>query len=83
MPSSSPYRLPGMELIDHTFDLPLDYSRPDDRRIRVFVREVRDLDPESRQKPFLLFCREAPVFGPRYRSRRRGGSSAPCSTTAC
>ena len=44
-----------MELIDHHFDLPLNYNRPDDRTINVFVREVRDLDPKSRDKPFLLF----------------------------
>lgn len=62
MPSSSPYRIPGMELIDHTFDLPLDHSRPNDRRISVFAREVRDLDPKSREKPFLLFLQGGPGF---------------------
>lgn len=62
MNSPSPYRLPGMELIDHNFDLPLDYDRPDDRRIDVFVREVRDLDPKSREKPFLLFLQGGPGF---------------------
>ncbi|MCL4108133.1 UNVERIFIED_CONTAM: hypothetical protein GTU68_055833 [Idotea baltica] len=62
MKSSSPYRLPGMELIDHTFDLPLDHSEPEKRRIQVFVREVRDLDPKSADKPFLLFLQGGPGF---------------------
>ncbi|MEZ5323997.1 MAG: alpha/beta fold hydrolase [Verrucomicrobiales bacterium] len=62
MKSSDPYRLPGMELIDHHFDLPLDYNRPDDRKIHVFVREVRDLDPKSKDKPFLLFLQGGPGF---------------------
>jgi pimeloyl-ACP methyl ester carboxylesterase len=51
-----------MELIDHHFDLPLDYRRPDDRKINVFVREVRDLDPDSSDKPLLLFLQGGPGF---------------------
>ncbi len=62
MKSSLPYRLPGLELIDHQFDLPLDYQHPDDRKITAFVREVRDLDPKSGDKPFLLFLQGGPGF---------------------
>jgi pimeloyl-ACP methyl ester carboxylesterase len=62
MKSSQPYRIPGMELIDHYFDLPLDYTRPNDRKIQVFVREVRDLGPMSKNKPFLLFLQGGPGF---------------------
>ncbi|MEK6236816.1 MAG: alpha/beta hydrolase, partial [Planctomycetales bacterium] len=62
MKSSSPYRLPGMELIDHHFDLPLNHDRPDDRKINIFAREVRDLDPRSATKPFLLFLQGGPGF---------------------
>ena len=62
MNSSSSYRLPGMVLIDHTFKLPLDYDHPDGRKIDVFVREVRDLDPSSGEKPFLLFLQGGPGF---------------------
>jgi pimeloyl-ACP methyl ester carboxylesterase len=51
-----------MELIDHHFALPLDYSRPDDRSINVFVREVRDLDGQSKNKPLLLFLQGGPGF---------------------
>lgn len=62
MNSSTPYKIPGMELIDHRFDLPLDYTRPDDRKIGVFVREVRGLDPKSKDKPLLLFLQGGPGF---------------------
>ena len=62
MISSDPYRIPGLELIDHRFDLPLDHARPDGRKIHVFVREVRDLDPESKDKPFVLFLQGGPGF---------------------
>ena len=62
MESTSPYRIPGMELIDHSFTLPLDYNEPDARKIKVFVREVRDLDPKSEEKPLLLFLQGGPGF---------------------
>lgn len=62
MNSSEPYRIPGLELIDHTFKAPLDYSSPGGREIDLFVREVRDLDPESKEKPFLVFLQGGPGF---------------------
>ncbi len=62
MSSSDPYRIPGLELIDHHFDLPLDHARRDGRKIHVFVREVRDLDPGSKDKPFVLFLQGGPGF---------------------
>jgi pimeloyl-ACP methyl ester carboxylesterase len=62
MQSSDPYRIPGLELIDHNFDLPLNYDQPTGRKINVFVREVRDLDPKSKDKPFLLFLQGGPGF---------------------
>jgi pimeloyl-ACP methyl ester carboxylesterase len=51
-----------MELIDHHFDVPLDYRQPDERRITVFAREVRDLDSDSSDKPFLVFLQGGPGF---------------------
>ena len=62
MISSSPYKLPGMELIDHSLEVPLDHSKPDGRQIKIFVREVRDLDPQSAEKPFLVFLQGGPGF---------------------
>ena len=62
MNSSDPYRIPGLELIDHAFEAPLDYRDPRGRQIDLFVREVRDLDPKSLEKPFLVFLQGGPGF---------------------
>ena len=51
-----------MELVDHTIDVPLDHSEPSGRQISIFAREVRDLDPASKEKPWLLFLQGGPGF---------------------
>jgi pimeloyl-ACP methyl ester carboxylesterase len=60
--SSEPYRIPGMELIEHTLSVPLDYRQPDGRKIAVFAREVRDLKTDSADKPLLVFLQGGPGF---------------------
>lgn len=62
MISSTPYRIPGLELIDHTFRVPLDHREPEGRTLDVFVREVRDLNAASKDKPYLLFLQGGPGF---------------------
>lgn len=62
MKSSNPYRIPGLELINHTFEVPLDHGDPGGRKIEVFVREVCDLDAKSKEKPFLIFLQGGPGF---------------------
>lgn len=62
MNSSAPYRIPGLELVEHTLSVPLDYSQPDGRQITVFAREVRNLKPDSADKPFLVFLQGGPGF---------------------
>ncbi len=62
MDSSEPYQVPGMELVDHCFAVPLDHSDPEGRQIQVFAREVRDLDPQSTHKPWLIFLQGGPGF---------------------
>lgn len=62
MNSSEPYQVPGMELVDHSFDVPLDHSDPKGRQIKIFAREVRDLDPQSTHKPWLIFLQGGPGF---------------------
>jgi hypothetical protein len=71
MKSSKPYRIPGLELIDHTFEVPLDHSEPEGRKLEVFVREVCDLDPKSKEKPFLVFLQGGPGFRWRWKAMRR------------
>ena len=62
MSCSESYRIPGLELIDHRFLAPLNYEDADGRQIDLFVREVRDLDPKSAEKPFLVFLQGGPGF---------------------
>jgi hypothetical protein len=42
------HRLPGIVLIDHEFDVPLDYTRSDGDKIRIFGREVVACDKEKK-----------------------------------
>jgi pimeloyl-ACP methyl ester carboxylesterase len=47
-----------VNLVDHTFDVPLDHDRPDGERITVYAREVT-ADPAL---PWLLFLNGGPGF---------------------
>ncbi len=55
---STTLHVPGLVLIEHELDVPLDHARPDDERITVFAREVAD--PEGRDRPFLVFLQGGP-----------------------
>jgi pimeloyl-ACP methyl ester carboxylesterase len=57
--------LPGFVLVDHEFNVPLDYARPDRETISVFAREVVAADKEKNDLPWLVFFQGGP------------GSSAP------
>jgi pimeloyl-ACP methyl ester carboxylesterase len=59
------HRLPGLVLVDHEFNVPLDYARPDGETISVFGREVIASDKEKKDLPWLVFFQGGP------------GSSAP------
>ncbi len=52
--------LPGVVVIEHTFEVPLDHERPDGERITVFARELAD--PEGRDRPFLVYLQGGPGF---------------------
>ncbi len=51
-------RTPGLVLIEHEFQLPLDHSAPAGETITVFAREVAE--PEGRDRPFLVFFQGGP-----------------------
>ncbi|MGC0418708.1 alpha/beta fold hydrolase [Embleya sp. AB8] len=53
-------RIPGMALTDHTFVVPLDYSRPDGPTIEVFAREVVDPTARDQDRPWLCFLQGGP-----------------------
>ena len=57
------HRLPGMVLIDHEFNVPLDHARPDGETISVFGREVVATDKEKHDLPWLVFFQGGPGFG--------------------
>jgi pimeloyl-ACP methyl ester carboxylesterase len=52
--------IPGLVLIDHELEVPLDHSDPGGEKITVFAREVAE--PEGRDKPFLVFFQGGPGF---------------------
>jgi pimeloyl-ACP methyl ester carboxylesterase len=54
------YRVPGLVLTEHEFEVPLDHSRTEGSTITVFVREVAD--PDGLDRPFLVFLQGGPGF---------------------
>jgi pimeloyl-ACP methyl ester carboxylesterase len=52
------YSVPGLVMIDHELQVPLDHTDPDGDQITVFAREVAE--PEGRDKPFLVFFQGGP-----------------------
>ena len=56
-------RLPGLVITEHIFDLPLDYSKPDGQKIKVFGREVVSPSRENEDLPWLVYLQGGPGFG--------------------
>jgi pimeloyl-ACP methyl ester carboxylesterase len=54
------HRLPGLVLVDHEFNVPLDYARPHGETISVFAREVVASDKEKNDLPWLVFFQGGP-----------------------
>ncbi|KZP02171.1 hypothetical protein FIBSPDRAFT_114218 [Athelia psychrophila] len=57
----------GIKVIERFFDLPLDYAKPDGRKIRVFARNLVPTEkaktPEEEAKlPYLLYLQGGPGF---------------------
>ncbi len=51
--------LPGVRLVDHRLDVPLDQADPAGERITVYAREVRSPDDDA-GRPWLLFLQGGP-----------------------
>ena len=49
---------PGLVLVEHEFDVPLDHAAPDGETITVFAREVAD--PGGRDRPLLVYLQGGP-----------------------
>ncbi len=55
-----PFAAPGLLLVEHSFEVPLDHRDQDGPGITVFAREVAD--PDGRDRPFLVFLQGGPGF---------------------
>ncbi|MDM9624819.1 alpha/beta fold hydrolase [Rhizobium sp. S152] len=54
------YTIPGMHMRDHVVDVPLDWSKPDGRTIKIFAREVCDPVRRRESLPMLAFLQGGP-----------------------
>ncbi|MEO6958352.1 MAG: alpha/beta fold hydrolase [Antricoccus sp.] len=52
--------VPGLVMIDHTIDVPLDWSRPEGATISIYAREVRGTENADHELPWLLFLQGGP-----------------------
>ena len=63
---SSISRLPGLYLVDHHFDVPLDYQEPskgEKGEIKIFAREAISIDNVNRSNmPWLIFFQGGPGY---------------------
>jgi pimeloyl-ACP methyl ester carboxylesterase len=51
---------PGLVLVEHELEVPLDHARPEGERITVFAREVAA--PDGRDRPFLVYLQGGPGY---------------------
>ncbi len=59
----SSFKLPGMLVKDHRFELPLDYAKPKDQQLSIFAREVVSIDKVDQTLPWLVFFQGGPGSG--------------------
>lgn len=53
--------IPGLTLLGHNFDVPLDYEKPNGKSIKIFAREVRSTENANKDDmPFLIFLQGGP-----------------------
>lgn len=69
---ASPYRLPGLLLTDHEFQIPLDHAVPEGEQITIFGREIVAAGKEEGNLPWLVFFQGGPGFGSPRPTRKDG-----------
>jgi pimeloyl-ACP methyl ester carboxylesterase len=67
------HRLPGLVLVEHELEVPLDHDRPDGERITIFAREVAPAARARERLPYLVFLQG----GPGSRAPRPESAQAP------
>jgi pimeloyl-ACP methyl ester carboxylesterase len=63
--------LPGLDVVEHTFEVPLDHDDPAGPTISVFARELAD--PCGHDRPFLVYLQGGPGFEAPRPTRLPGG----------
>ncbi|MEM7154832.1 MAG: alpha/beta fold hydrolase [Myxococcota bacterium] len=58
-----PHRLPGLDVREHVFEVPVDYQQPKGETLRVFAREVVDPRRADERLPWMVFLQGGPGFG--------------------
>jgi len=66
------HRIPGLLLVDHEFEVPLDPREPAGEKIRVFARELAATDRLDAHLPWLLFLQGGPGFASPRPTERSG-----------
>lgn len=56
------FKLPGLRVTDHRFQLPLDHAAPGGESIEVFAREFVAAGPGAETRPWLVFLQGGPGF---------------------
>jgi len=59
----SNFKLPGMLVKDHRFELPLDYANQQSQALSIFAREVVSIDKVDQKLPWLIFFQGGPGSG--------------------
>lgn len=57
------YTIPGLNVVEHGFELPLDHADPQGETIQVYARELGALERGREQLPWLVFLQGGPGFG--------------------
>jgi pimeloyl-ACP methyl ester carboxylesterase len=57
------YQLPGLQAINHSFEVPLDYATPEKGTLQLFARELIAADKREQNLPYLLYFQGGPGFG--------------------
>jgi pimeloyl-ACP methyl ester carboxylesterase len=52
------FRIPGLVVVEHEFEVPLDHGQPGGETITVFARELSD--PDGRDRPFCVYLQGGP-----------------------
>ena len=56
------YSYSGMKIIEHNFNVPIDYFKSNSKTINIFAREISDNQNNYKDLPFLLFLQGGPGY---------------------